>query len=262
MVLEFLDIIKVLPPVGAIVLISFFISILITIVYKFTTNQKFMKELHAEMKSLRQEIKNTKDTAQATALNKRLMEKTMQQVMQSMKSTFITIIPIFMIFGWLSGNLAFAQVTPDTEFTASITFDNDVTSTASIESETLQILTNKTESINQNTALWKLKGEQGTHEILYTFEDETYARDVIITNDWQYADPHLEKERTLFGIINLGDKNPIKPDSKIKRVAVDLQPTRPFGNFELFGWKPGWLATYFFFTLLLTFPIRKLMKVH
>jgi len=94
----FLDIIRSLPPLAAIFAISFFISFLVTIVYKFATNQKFMKTLQTDMKSLRAEIKSTKDSGQIGALNKQLMEKTMQQMMHSMKSTLITIIPIFFNF--------------------------------------------------------------------------------------------------------------------------------------------------------------------
>jgi len=262
MVLEILELIKVLPPLFAIFLLSFFISLLITIVYKFTTNQKFMKMLHHDMKSLREEIKNIKDPAQAGALNKRLMEKTMQQIMHSMKSTFITIIPIFIIFGWMNSNLAFIQATPGEEFTASMTFNYGTTGTASIQSDTLEIIDNTTQEISDGKASWKINGGEGKHEILYTFGNETYKREVILTKEWKYADPYLEKKRSLLGVINLGDKNPIKPESKIRMVAVDLKPLHPFGGFELFGWQPGWLATYFLFTLALTFPMRKLMRVH
>ena len=221
-----------------------------------------MKELQQEMKSLRAEIKNTKDTGQAGSLNKRLMEKTMKQMMHSMKSTFITIIPIFFIFGWMGGNLAFVQAMPGEELTASITFDPQTSGVASIYSETLEILTNETQQISDDKVMWNLKGAEGDHELLYTFGDETYKRKVKITNKWEYEDPYLEKKRTLLGVINLGDDNPIKPESKIRRVAVDLRSLHPFGGLEIFGWQPGWLATYFFFTLLFTFPMRRLMKVH
>ena len=221
-----------------------------------------MKSIQADMKSLRKEIKDTKDPSQVGALNKRLMGMTMQQMTHSMKSTFITIIPIFLIFGWMNGNISFEQAVPGEEFTASVTFEKDIMGSVSLEADTLELLSNSTQEISDNKAVWNLKGEKGTHKITYRYGTETYQREVILTNKWKYADPHLEKKRTLFGIVNLGDKEPIKPESSIQRVAVDLTPVHPFGGFELFGWNPGWLATYFFFTLALTFPMRKLMRVH
>ena len=250
------------PPVLTIFLISLSISFIITIVYKFTTNQKLMKMLQADMKSLRSEIKNTKDTSQAAQLNKHLMEKTMQQMMQSMKSTLITIVPIFFIFGWMSGNIAFAQVAPNEQFTASIEFEDAVNSEATIQSETLEILTNSTQSVEGNRVEWKLQGSEGIHEITYTYGDETYSREVILTDKWEYSDPYLEKKRSYFGIIDIGDDNPIKEESQISRIAVDLPSIHPLGGFRAFGWQPGWLATYFLFTLALTFPVRRLLKVH
>ena len=258
----FLDALKSLPPLAAIFLVSLAISFLVTIVYKFTTNQKFMKLLHADMKSLRDEIKTAKDAAHATDLNKRLMEKTMQQIMHSMKSTFITIIPIFFIFGWMGNNMAFSNLEPGEEFTTTMAFGKAAAEEATIEAETLQILSNTTQQVTGNTAQWKLKASEGEHKITYFYGDETYARTAIATSRWEYADPSLEKKKALLGVINIGDKQPIKQDSQIQKITIDLKPVRPLGDFEIFGWKPGWLATYFIFTLLLTFPIRKLLKVH
>ena len=43
----------------AVVIMSFIISLLITIIYKFTTNQKLMKDLKAEMKEFQNEINST-----------------------------------------------------------------------------------------------------------------------------------------------------------------------------------------------------------
>ncbi|MBI2664730.1 DUF106 domain-containing protein [Candidatus Woesearchaeota archaeon] len=257
-----ITIIKSLPPLAAIFLISFAISLAITVVYKYTTNQKFMKALQGEMKDIRQQIKNTKDTAQAGILNKKLMEKTMQQMMHSMKSTFITIIPIFLIFGWMNSNLAYEQAAPNEEFTTTMQFHEGTGGAAAIESPTLQILSNSTQQITGNKAAWTLKGAEGKHEIFYTYAEERYKREVLLTGKWEYADPTLEKKSSILGIINIGDKNPIKEGSGIKKITIDLRPVHPFGSLKLFGWQPGWLATYFLFMLAMTFPLRKLLRVH
>jgi len=254
---------KSFTPVLAIFIVSLFVSVLITIVYKFTTNQTLMKSLHAEMKSLRAEIKNTKDTGGAGQLNKRLMELTMKQAMHSMRSTFITIIPIFLIFGWMQGNFAFEQATPEEVFTTTMYFAQETSGQAFITASLdLEILSEATQNISDNKASWEVKGPAGDHQITYEFGEETYARDVIITDAWRYADPILEKKRTLFGIINLGDDKPLAEASKINRIAIDLNGIHPFGGFTLFGWRPGWLAVYFLFTVGMTFPIRRLFKVH
>lgn len=254
-----LDTIKVLPPALAIGLVALAISFLVTIVYKFTTNQKLMKALHIEMKELRGQIKGTKDTSQVADLNKKLMEKTFTQITHSMKSTIITLVPVFLIFGWLHANVAYQEISPGEEFTAQMELAEG--GTATISSETLEITSEKEQEITEGKASWTLKGPEGEHEILFNYGDETYRMRAVVTNDWNYADPTLEKENKLFGIVNIGDSNPIKQGSEIQKISLLLEPVHPLG-ITLFGWQPGWLATYFIFMLGLTYPIRRILKVH
>ncbi len=259
----FVDALKAMPPLLAIFLVSAFVSLLITIVYKFATNQGLMKQIHDEMKSLRSQIKETKDASAISQLNKRLMELTMKQAMHSMRSTLITMVPLFLIIGWMNANFAFYQAMPGEEFTTTMYFLPSASGVAQLSvPEGLQLLDNSSKAISNGKVSWQLKGSAGTYQLVYDFDNETYTRDVIITDKWRYSDPILEKGSALFGLFNLGDKAPLAKDSRIMRISVDLKQVHPFGSFDLFGWQPGWLATYILFTLLLTFPIRKLLKVH
>ena len=49
-----------LPTLWAVILLSFLISLIITVVYKYTTNQNLMKQLKDEMKEFQREIKELK----------------------------------------------------------------------------------------------------------------------------------------------------------------------------------------------------------
>ena len=48
----------------------------------------------------------------------------------------------------------------------------------------------------------------------------------------------------------------------IKENEIKYEKFTPFGDFSLFGWKPGWLGTYIILSIILSFVIRKLLKVH
>ena len=83
-------------------LISFIITSIVTLAYKFFTDQKLMKELKGEMKSLQKEMKEFKNHPEKMmAAQKKVMEKNMKYMMQSFKPTIITMIPIIFIFTWL-----------------------------------------------------------------------------------------------------------------------------------------------------------------
>lgn len=89
-------------PLGALIIISFILTALITIAYKYFTDQELMKSLKAELKELQQEMKDAKhDTEKLMQLQKKTMEKNMKYMMNSFKPTLITLVPILIIFSWL-----------------------------------------------------------------------------------------------------------------------------------------------------------------
>ena len=91
-----------IPSPWNLILVSFIITAMITLAYKFLTDQKLMKELKAEMKSMQKEMKEFKDHPEKMmSLQKDVMSKNMKYMMQSMKPTLFTFIPIIVIFGWL-----------------------------------------------------------------------------------------------------------------------------------------------------------------
>tara|TARA_Y100000310_G_scaffold19285_1_gene18884 strand:+ start:1725 stop:2168 length:444 start_codon:yes stop_codon:yes gene_type:complete len=105
---SFLD--PVLGPVMSIsspwnlVLISFILTAIITLAYKFLTDQKLMKEIKQEMKDLQKRMKEVKDNpTEAMVVQKQIMEKTIKQMTQSIKPTLVTFVPIIFIFTWLRG---------------------------------------------------------------------------------------------------------------------------------------------------------------
>jgi len=62
-----------LPTIAAVILLSFLISLIITIVYKYTTNQDLMKQLKDEMKEFQREIKELrKEPEKAMQVQKKI----------------------------------------------------------------------------------------------------------------------------------------------------------------------------------------------
>lgn len=86
----------------SLVIISFILTLLITLAYKLLTKQELMKALKAELKTLQQELKKVKDHPEKfTRVNKQLMEKNLQYFKQSLRPMIITFIPIIIVFGWM-----------------------------------------------------------------------------------------------------------------------------------------------------------------
>jgi len=252
MALDFLDpvfgpILK-LPPLLGVFLIAFFITLTITLVYKFTTDQKKMKKLKDELKEAQKKIKTlTKDNPQkALEVQQEMMKKNMEYMKHSFKSTLYTMLPILLIFAWLNSHMAFNQIMPDQEFKVTALFADGHAATISLSSiPDLVFIGNSTQTITENTAVWTLKGSAGEYKLQYDYNNENYDQELLITTEREYAPP--EKAYS---------------DSKLKKTAIGNAPIRPFGDLSLFGWHPGWLGTYIIISLIASILLRKLMKVY
>src|SRR5574342_185649 len=153
------------PPLLAIALVSFVISLLITLIYKWTTNQQEMKRLKDELKEHQTKMKTHKDDPEKMmAIQKQAMAVNMQYMAKSMKSTFITFIPILLIFGWMSANFAFEPLMPNQEFTLAATLQKEIAGNVSVTvPEGLEVVGDSTKQIENGMATFTLKGSEGDY---------------------------------------------------------------------------------------------------
>jgi uncharacterized membrane protein (DUF106 family) len=249
MYLSFLDpvfdpILK-LDPLIAIIILSIALSLLITLIYKWMTNQKELKEMKDNMKGMQKKMKELKnDPPKMMAKQKEMMQINMKVMMSSMKPTLVTFIPIIVIFGWLAMNFAYNPILPGTEFTTTITFHEPIVGNITINPNELSLLEDSnTKRVESGEVSFKLTGKDpGTYYVDYTYGEEQYSKEILITEGTKYVEP-----------IKLIEKSDIKSISTNngKKIVLDL-----------FGWKLGWLGTYIIFSLIFSLVLRKLLKVY
>lgn len=237
----------VLPTLWGMILISFVISLIITIVYKYTTDQKLMKSMKEEMKDLQKKVKDSKGLPEkAMEHQKRIMEINMKYMVHSLKPTLFTLIPILILFGWLNTHFTYLPIQPNEQFTTTMVFSNAVAGTAEIVPPTgIQTIGDSTQTITNNQAKWTLKGNAGEYLLEYKYENQSYTKDVLITNKQGQYKPVSE-------LIN---------KDNIKEIRINNEKNLPL-NLYVFGWKLGWFGTYFIFTILFTLVLRKLLDVY
>ncbi len=243
-------------PVWALVIISFIISLIIVIAYKYLTNQTLMKDLKTEIKELQKEMKTLKDKPQEMMkVQKKAMQTNMKYMMHSFKPTLITFIPIILIFGWLHGHMAYYPLNPGEDFEIRAEFAQGtqgeielrVMPTSEELEQGLFIIDNgeklkeQTKNIKSDQALFYLKGEkEGTYNLEFEYGGKKIAKELIISSDLgKYAEPQL------------GVKG-----SKLEMITVGNEPIKP-----LFG-KVGWLGTYIILSIVFSLILRKLLKVY
>ena len=95
----------------SIVVLSFLVTLFITVVTYYMTDRVRMKELKDKQKRLRKEIKQHRDNPQKMMeLNKQMMEDMPEQLKHSFKPMLITMIPILIIFAWLRSTFALTAI--------------------------------------------------------------------------------------------------------------------------------------------------------
>ena len=90
-----------------ILIFSFIVTIVITIVNYYFTDRELMKNIKQKQKSLREEMKQHKNNPQKMMeLNGKMMEDMPAQMKQSFKIMLITMVPLLIFFNWLRNMFA------------------------------------------------------------------------------------------------------------------------------------------------------------
>lgn len=98
-------------PRTSIILLSFIVTLFITIVNYFMVDKERMKEIRAKQKALRKEMKECKDNpTKMMELNKQMMEDMPEQLKHSFKPMIVTIIPLLILFKWLRSTYAVTAI--------------------------------------------------------------------------------------------------------------------------------------------------------
>ncbi len=247
MVLENIFILKI-PSFWAILIISFVITLVITLVYKFTTDQNKMKKLKEDMKEYQKKIKtlSKENPEKALKLQQEAMKHNMEYMKHSFKSTLYTFIPIIIIFGWLNAHMAYYQIMPNQEFKVTAYFAQGYALTVSLSSiPELDILGNSTQPIIDGKAEWGLKGEEGEYKLTINYNNEAYEKSLIISPERKYAPP--EQRIT---------------NSKLQKIVIGNEKIYPLGEISILGWRPSWLWAYIILSVLLSMGLRKLFSIY
>ena len=183
------------------------------------------------------------------SIQKEAMKVNMEYMKHSLKPTLFTMLPILLIFGWMSGALAYDPILVDEAFTITAEFAEGVSGQAQIvlDSDVDLSSSEAVQMISEGAVSWRLKaGTVGEHVLSVETGDASESVTVLVTNgEVDYADAEVSYE-----------------GSDIEKIRVGYGKLTPLGTFSIFGWQPGWLALYIVVSLVLSLGLRKVMGLH
>jgi uncharacterized membrane protein (DUF106 family) len=225
-------------------ILSFLITWITTLVYKYTTNQSLMKDLKDEQKALQKQVKELKNEPdKAMKAQKRMMEINSKYMMHSFKPMIFTFLPVIIFFGWMNTHLGYYPIMPGSEFSVDVMFNDGVTGNVLLS---LPLGMNSSSELNQTILAgktsWILNGLEGEYILNYNFNGKTYSNKVLISSKKAYYEPITRINKDGVKTINVG----LKPV-----LLLNLY----FKHF-------GWLGTYIIFSIVFSSLLRKLMKIY
>lgn len=235
-----------LGPFWAIFILSLIISLIIIVVYKFFTNQAEMKRLKEEQKESQKRMKELRDKPEEMMkIQKEAMKKNFEYMKHSLKATFITILPIILLFGWMNAHLAYEPIFPGETYSITALFKEGVTGEAELIADEGTELSSPAKQPVASTVTWNLKSTAGDHFLTVQLGSISQSKKVFITNELKYEEPF-----TLY------------QHSDIEQIKINYNKMRPLGEFEFFGWHPGWLSLYIILSIVFSLGLRKVFKVY
>lgn len=238
-----------LPPLAGIVVISFLLSLLLTLVYKWVTDQTLMKALKDELKELQVEMRKlSKEPEKLMKVHKKAMDKNMKYMMHSMKPTLFTLLPILLIFAWLNGHMVYYPLVENQPFTITATFDEGVSGEAILIAPEGLTVSQAQQEIVDGTAVWEVTGK--AHAQPYTFSIQHRGQNIV--------------DGKLIITESKDDRQYIAPVQKFsdKIVSQIVISNERIVALNLFGWKLGWLGSYILFSIIFSMLLRKILKVY
>src|SRR3989338_5463528 len=143
-----------ISPIISIILVAFFAALIMTLVYKWLTDQALMRVLKDDL----------------------------------MKPTIVTMLPVLLIFGWLSAHFAYEPLHPGTEYNLVVYGKDNATGNFALESNPSLVIDQAEKSFADGKAEWKIKGKEGEYLLTVKSDVNSYNKDLIISNTQKYSE--------------------------------------------------------------------------
>ncbi len=241
-----------MPYFWLIFIISFLVTLLTTIIYKYTTDQKELKKIKKEMNELKAKLKkHSNDQKKMMSIQKDMLDKNMIMMKQSFRSMLYTFIPLILIFAWMNATIAYEPINPNSNVTITAVISNSYPG----DLMNINVSSMPPAEINRNSGYdpgndkikavqWIMNtGEEGTYTILIESETFKQTKEIIVTNERKYENPISQYK-----------------NSQLKSIVIGNEKVKPLKEL---GFLKGlnWLWTYIILSVLMSIGLRKLLNV-
>lgn len=241
-----------LPYFWIIFIISVLVTLLTTVIYKYTTDQNELKKIKKEMKELKEKMKkHSNDQKKMMSIQKDMLDKNMVMMKQSFKSMLYTFIPLILIFAWMNSTIAYEPILPNSNVTITATISNSypgdllkINVTSIPPAKITRNAGYDPGSDKIKAAQWIMEtGDEGTYTILIESETFKQSKEIFVTSERKYENPLSQFK-----------------DSQLKSVIIGNEKVKPLKGTPVIGGL-NWLWTYIILSVFMSVGLKKLLDV-
>lgn len=267
--LIFFPFLSMSPWIGMI-LISFLTSLLMLFVFRFTSNQKGIRQVKNKIKAHLLELRLFKDSLSLSLKAQgNILRYNLKYIGYSAKPLLVMIIPLILILIQLNLWFGYDALTPGQKTILKVKLEeghNPLNINLAIEpSSGFDIETPPLRIEEEREINWRLNArEKGVHDLILIATNQRLTKKVSIAQKPLSKISPLKVRRNFIDeLLNPGE-SPFSGDLPIKTIELKY----PAKNMNLFGWNipwlwsiPPWLVIYFALSIIFGFAFKGIFKV-
>ena len=250
-------------PLWYLFVLSLLTGILMLLIFRYTSNQKKIKETKDKIKAYLIEVRIfNEDLGILLSAQKNLLFYNAKYLIHALKPILFMIVPVSIILIQLQGWFGYRPlaVGESTILKVKVTDEGKkvLSHFAIAVDKGIVIETPPLRNPEEAEVAWRIRANEiGEHTIIIKAQDYSFQKKVVISDKrLARVSPSVVGSSPLEIIFNPGEK-PIKENSLIKRIEVGY-PTR---SIEIFGWKTHWLVLFFVLSIISGFAFKGVFGV-
>ena len=251
-------------PFWPLLIFSLPLGILMLIVFRYTSNQRGIKEAKDRIKAHLLEIRIFKDDLRILfSAQKNIVLWNLKYICHALRPMLFMIVPIAVILIQLEGWFGYRPLKPGESAIVSVKMTEgkeEVLSNISLEVDRgLVVETRPLRVFKEREVSWRIRAnEPGEHNLVVRTSDSMFQKQVVVSDGRLVrVSPRVVAASSLGDtFVNPGEK-PIADSAVVQRIEVDY----PSRSIKIFGQEMHWLLVFFILSLMFGFMLKRAFRV-
>ena len=253
-----------LDPVWSLLLLSFAAGIVILVIFRYTSDQKGIKETKNKVKAHLLEIRIFKDNlAIQFSAQKRLLFHNLIYMKHAVKPLLFLIIPVGLLILQMDSWYGQKPLRPGESTIFSVTLadiaPDNIPTDVSVEADEGLMVETPVVRIKETGELnWRVRAKEvGVHQLKVKMGERIFQKNIIVANGSLTRISPLSVSAGLWKSIFSPGVKSLPKNPLLKEIQVNY----PSRSVEFLGFKIHWLILFFVFTTVIAFAFKNLFKV-